>query len=130
MDIVKVTAEIEYPANPWDAIYKAVYELIIKGVETSEIRILCSELVQRYLKTMMMDQNNITLPYGVKYDSIMFMGITFENYPFNTEILIFAAKACYYPGLCIKLPLEFSAIETNVKLQNKEDERRNSKSAD
>lgn len=111
MEIVKITAECKFPTNPWDAIYKAVYTLREQGISTTEIRILCSELVQRYLRAMMLDLDNIKRSNGMNCESIMFMGITFENYPYNTEILIYTDKACYHPELCVKLPLEFSTKE-------------------
>lgn len=130
MEIVKITAECKYPTNPWDAIYKAVHDLLTKGVKTSEIKISCSELVQRYLRAMMLDLDNIKMPYGMNYESIMFMGITFENYPYNTEILIYTNKACYYPELCVKLPLEFSTKEKIITYKIEKNERGDSKSAD
>lgn len=98
--------------NPWDPIVKAFHDLIEKGAALENIRVLCSARNQTILRYIFEAEARSAIRAsgleGKGLASIMFMGVAFQDYPYNTEILVFRKEACYYDSFVIKIPVSFN----------------------
>lgn len=94
-----------------ELINDAVYSLLSKNVDRSEIMVCYSEIIGRIIDEEIYSTHCALIDKRPPYKDIRYNGFTLRNdWPFN-NIVVYTPKCCYYPELLVVIEVDKIVVD-------------------